>query len=104
MEEPKSYSIEKLNKSNYRSWSQIIESHLDDQNLWEVIQKKDKRPKCPSIQTTSTPQLSEQAAVTATKDYEVKLKAWIKKSKRARKMIILTISLSIMIYVEGTKD
>jgi hypothetical protein len=33
IEEPKSYSIEKLNESNYRSWSQIIESHLDDQDL-----------------------------------------------------------------------
>jgi hypothetical protein len=30
MKEPKSYFIEKLNESNHRSWSQIIESHLDD--------------------------------------------------------------------------
>src|SRR5437762_1326746 len=37
MEEPKSYSIEKLSESNYRSWSQVVESHLDDQDLWEVV-------------------------------------------------------------------
>jgi len=42
MEEPTtSYSIEKLNKSNYRSWSQIIESHLDDQDLWDVVTGKE---------------------------------------------------------------
>ena len=36
MEEHKSYSIEKLNESNYRSWSQVVESHLNNQDLWEV--------------------------------------------------------------------
>src|SRR5271170_4859174 len=110
MEEPKSYSIEKLNESNYRSWSQVIESHLDDQDLWEVVQEKDKRPERPSTLTTFTPQSSEQAtaaaaaAATATEDYEVELEAWTKKSKKARKMIISTISPSVMTYVEGTKD
>ena len=66
MEEPKSYSIEKLNESNYRSWSQVVESHLDDQNLWEVVQGKDKKPECPSTLTTSTPQSSKQAVAAET--------------------------------------
>ena len=35
MDEPKSYFIEKLNEMNYCSWSQVLESHLDDQDLWE---------------------------------------------------------------------
>src|SRR5579859_5856961 len=107
MEEPKSYSIEKLNESNYRSWSQVIESHLDDQDLWEVVLGKETKPERPS---TSTAQTSEQTAVAdmataaAMEDYESKLEAWTKKAKKARKMIISTISPSVMTYVEGTKD
>src|SRR5579859_2760921 len=107
MEEPKSYSIEKLSESNYRSWSQVVESHLDDQDLWEVVLGKETKPERPS---TSTAQTSEQtaAADTATaaamEDYESKLEAWTKKAKKARKMIISTISPSVMTYVEGTKD
>ena len=106
MEEPKSYSIEKLNESNYRSWSQVVESHLDDQDLWEVVQGNNKKPERPST-TTSIPQSSEQAAAAAVKameEYETKLEAWTKKAKKARKMIISTISPSVMTYVEGTKD
>src|ERR1700733_13405567 len=110
MEEPKSYSIEKLNESNYRSWSQVVESHLDDQDLWEVVQGKDQKPERPSTPTTSTPRTTEQeaaaaqAAATAMEEYETKLEAWTKKAKKARKMIISTISPSVMTYVEGTKD
>src|SRR5579859_6081738 len=109
MEEPKSYSIEKLSESNYRSWSQVIESHLDDQDLWEVVQGKDKNPERPQA-PTSTAQTSDQiaAAETATaaamEAYEAELEAWTKKAKKARKMIISTISPSVMTYVEGTKD
>src|SRR5271170_1940549 len=110
MEEPKSYSIEKLNESNYRSWSQVVESHLDDQDLWEVVQGTEKKPERPSTPTTSTAQTSEQSATaeaataTAMEEYETKLEAWTKKGKKARKMIISTISPSVMTYVEGTRD
>src|SRR5579859_6024494 len=109
MEEPKSYSIEKLNESNYRSRSQVVESHLDDQDLWEIVQGKDKKPVRPQT-PTSTAQTSNQtaAAETATaaamEAYEAELERWTKKAKRARKMIISTISPSVMTYVEGTKD
>src|SRR5579859_8079516 len=104
MEEPKSYSIEKLNESNYRSWSQVIESHLDDQDLWEVVQGKDKKPERPQT-PISTAQTSNQTATAAAMEaYEAELEAWTKKTKKARKMIISTISLSVMTYVEGTKD
>ena len=37
-------------------------------------------------------------------DYEKELEAWTKKAKKARRMIISTISPSVMTYVEGTKD
>src|SRR5579859_6788192 len=110
MEEPKSYSIEKLNESNYRSWSQVVESHLDDQDLWEVVQGKDKKPERPSTPTTSTAQTSDQTAAAemataaAMEAYEAELEVWTKKAKKVRKMIISTISPSVMTYVEGTKD
>ena len=105
-ETSKSYSIEKLNESNYRSWSQVIESHLDDQDLWEIVQGTDKKPEPPTSPTTSAPRSSEQAAAaaTATEEYETKLESWTKKAKKARKMIISTISPSVMTYVEGTRD
>ena len=44
------------------------------------------------------------AATAETEIYETRLKAWTKKAKKARKMIISTISPSVMTYVEGTKD
>jgi hypothetical protein len=104
MEEPKSYSIEKLNESNYRSWSQVVESHLDDQGLWEVVKGENTKPERPSeIPTTSASGSTEQIT-TAREDYETTLEAWTKKAKKARKMIISTISPSVMTYVEGTKD
>src|SRR5271167_2469478 len=104
MEEPKSYSIEKLNESNYRSWSQVVESHLDDQDLWEVVKGIDKKPERPSTPTTSTSTSQTTEPTAAMKEYETKLETWTKKAKKARKMIISTISPSVMTYVEGTKD
>src|SRR5271169_4863052 len=105
MEEPKSYSIEKLNESNYRSWSQVVESHLDDQDLWEVVKGIEKKPEHPVTPTTST-STSQTTGPTAaeTAEYETKLETWTKKAKKARKLIISTISPSVMTYVEGTKD
>jgi len=49
MEEPKSYSIEKLNESNYCSWSQAIESHLDDQDIWGIVNGTDTQPLSPTV-------------------------------------------------------
>jgi len=105
MEEPKSsYSIEKLSESNYRSWSQVVESHLDDQDLWEVVKGIEKRPERPAIPTTSTETTETPQPAKTTAEYEQELEAWNKKVKRARKLIISTVSPSVMTYVEGTKD
>jgi len=109
MEEPKSYSIEKLNESNYRSWSQIIESHLDDQDLWDVVTGKETKPVQPPPSTTievqpSSSQTQQFSTATTSGDHEAQLELWSKKVKRARKIIISTISPSIMVYVEGRKD
>src|SRR5271154_6732279 len=104
MEEPKSYSIEKLNESNYRSWSQVIESHLDDQELWEVANGTAKAPTAPATPTSPETDESRQRHTTATTEYDTAMTAWSKKTKKARKLIISTISPPVMTYVEGTRD
>lgn len=104
MEEPKSYSIEKLNESNYRSWSQVVESHLDDQDLWEVVKGEDPKPVSPGNPPTPETDETRQQHSAATAEYQTALEAWTKKAKKARKMIISAISPSVMTYVEGTKD
>ena len=104
MEESKSYSIEKLNESNYRSWSQVVESHLDDQDLWEVVKGDEAKPVRPVDPPTSETADAHQQHTTAMTEYETAMTAWTKKAKKARKLIISTISPSVMTYIEGTKD
>ena len=104
MEEPKSYSIEKLNESNYRSWSQVVESHLDDQDLWEVVKGDEAKPVSPVDPPTSATSEARQQYTTAKEEYDTAMTAWTKKAKKARKLIISTISPSVMTYVEGTRD
>src|SRR5271154_5638797 len=104
MQEPQSYSIDKLDESNYRSWSQVIESHLDDQDLWDLVKGTETKPVSPAAPTTpETPEWLEQHT-TATEEHDAETAAWSKKAKKARKLIISTISPSVMTYVEGTKD
>src|SRR5271154_1857609 len=100
MEEPKSYSIEKLNESNYRSWSQVIESHLDDQELWEVANGTAKAPIAPTAPTSLATDESRQRHTTTTEEFDTAMAAWSKKAKKARKLIISSISPSVMTYVD----
>src|SRR5437016_630741 len=104
MEEPKSYSIEKLNESNYHSWSQVVESHLDDQDLWEVVNGEEAKPVSPVDPPTSATAKACQLHTTMKEEYDMAMVAWTKKAKKARKLIISTISPSVMTYVEGTRD
>src|SRR5271163_1768900 len=104
MEEPKSYSIEKLNESNYRSWSQVVESHLDDQDLWEPVKGTETKPVSPAAPPTPETTESRQRHIAAMEEYDTARAAWSKKAKKARKLIISSISPSVMTYVEGTKD
>ena len=104
MEETKSYSIEKLNESNYRSWSQVVESHLDDQDLWELVKGTETKPVSPTAPLTPETTESRQRHIAATEEYDTAMAAWSKKAKKARKLIISSISPSVMTYVEGTRD
>src|SRR5437879_4896054 len=102
MEESKSsYSIEKLNESNYRSWSQVIESHLDDQGLWDIVTGTEKKPSTtPPTTDTSGAEPSESSTAEATV-VNAAMEEWLKKAKKARKIIISTINPSVMVYIEG---
>ena len=104
MKEPKSYSIEKLNESNYHSWSQVIEPHLNDHDLWDVVNGTTKEPISPAVPAGT--QTAEQAPAHSTvlAEYEMKMEEWKKKTKKGRKLIISMISPSIMVYVEGRQD
>src|SRR5213075_2668115 len=108
MEESKSYSIDKLTESNYRSWSQVIESHLDDQGLWDIVTGTETKPSLsPTPPTTSTSggESSDTTAEQATPTVDnIAMEEWLKKAKKARKIIISAITPSVMIYVEGRRD
>ena len=72
MEESKSYSIKKLNESNYCSWSQIIESHLDDQDLWDVVTGKEVMS-MPLATTEDEPsQIQQPSTATTSEDHEAR--------------------------------
>ena len=73
MEEHKFYSIEKLDESNYRSWSQVVESHLDDQKLWEMVQGMEAQLVAPTIPAETSELTLEMEAALA--DYNTKLEA-----------------------------
>jgi hypothetical protein len=38
------YQIDKLNETNYRSWSRQIEDILDEKDLLEIVEGTEKRP------------------------------------------------------------
>lgn len=76
-----------------------------DQGVWEVVTGEAKQPVRPADPTispgTDTIMTSEQAAaILEIQQHDT----WTKKAKKARKMILSTISPSVMTYVEGTRD
>ncbi len=75
------YNIDKLTESNYRSWSQQIKWILDEWELLEIVEGKEKKPE----------------------DGE-DLAVWSKNAKKARSIIGASISASVMTYIEGMTD
>lgn len=75
------YSIDKLTESNYRSWSQQIKWILDEMELLEVVEGKEKKP-------------------SRAED----LDSWSKKAKKAKSLIGASVTASVMIYIEGMAD
>ena len=101
------YNIDKLTETNYRSWAQQLQWILDERNLWDIVQGKEKRPTAPTTPTTSA--AATEAAASAVDpavmaEYETKLEDFILRSKKARSTIGASISASIMVYIEGMTD
>ena len=101
------YNIDKLTETNYRSWAQQLQWILDERNLWDIVQGKEKRPTAPTTPTTSAAATEAAASAVdpaAMAEYETKLEDFILRSKKARSTIGASISASIMVYIEGMTD
>ena len=109
-----SYNIVKLNETNYRAWAKRIEWIFDERGLWEVVTGAETKPvedvngkaADPTVDLTASGVASTSAAVTTTptSDYASKLEAYTKKCKRARSILGVTITDSVMTYIEGEND
>lgn len=101
------YNIDKLTESNYRSWAQQLQWILDERDLWNIVEGKEKKPEAPVIPTepgdTTTPTTTTETPP-ATAEYEQKLGDFMQRSKKARSTIGAAISASIMVYIEGMND
>src|SRR2546430_4801762 len=102
------YHIAKLTESNYRSWAQQLEWILDERELWEVVTGSEKQPEpAPrseeiTVQTTG-PSMSTTDPITDS-DFNAKLNAYVKNSKKARSIIGSSVSAAVMTYIEGVSD
>ena len=92
------YHIDKLNKNNYRSWSQQIKWILDERDLLEIVEGTEL---CPAL---STPAVDGIIDLATQSTYKEDLATWKKKAKKARSIIGLSISASVMNYIEGINN
>ena len=74
-----------------------------------MVTGKETKPVQPPLMTTtevqpSSSETQQSSTATTSGAHEAQLELWSKKVKRARKIIISTISPSIMVYVEGKRD
>src|SRR5579859_148495 len=93
------YHIAKLTESNYRSWAQQLEWILDERELWEIVTGSERRPQ--PVPLSDTPGSSASTTVpTRDPDFDAKLDAYVKKSKKARSIIRSSVSTAIMTYID----
>jgi len=97
------YNIAKLNENNYRTWAHQIEAVLDDKELWEVVSGTEREPTAPTA-TTAAEGAGTPPSTTATAEYVKQLALYTKKVKKARAIILSSITGSVMTYIEGIKD
>src|SRR5215475_2040802 len=91
------YSIPKLNETNYRTWSQQLKWILDEKELLEIVEGKEKEPTPPTEGEVSE-------GTRSFVDYQNNLASFKKKVKKARSMIGATVSESVLVYLEGLSD
>ena len=99
------YNIVKLTENNYRSWAQQLEWILDERDLWEIVTGLETRPiRVPATLAAQAPIPSTSTVSTSDSEFEAKLDAYVKKSKKARSIIGSSVSAAVMTYIEGVKD
>ena len=100
------YHVKKLSETNYRTWSKQLDAILDEKDLLEVVLGTETEPVAPAGTANTAEGTSATITPTAeeTEAYEAKLALFKKKVKKARAVIISTISDSVMTYVEDEKN
>jgi hypothetical protein len=100
------YQIDKLNETNYRSWSRQLEAILDEKDLLEIVEGMEKRPErmSPTTAPASATDQTLDVMIQTSAEYEAKLSLYTKNVKKAGAIIISSITASVMAYVEGMKD
>ena len=74
------YNIDKLTETNYHTWVEQIEAILDEKDIWEVVK---------GIEVEEEPVITSEASDETLNKY----KAYTKKVKTARAILILINSL-----------
>ena len=111
-EKTSNYHVKKLSETNYRTWSKQLDAILDEKDLLEIVLGTENEPAAPkivmtvgtAISTTTEGTMTTSSTTEETEAYEAKLTLFKKKVKKARALIISTISDSVMTYVEDEKN
>ena len=101
------YHIAKLTEKNYRSWAQQLEWILDERELWEIVTGSETRPiRVPATLASQAPipSISTTTVSPSDPDFDARLDAYVKKSKKARSIIGSSVSAAVMTYIEGVNN
>ena len=85
------YNIEKLTETNYHTWVEQMETILDEREIWNVVK---------GIEVEEEPVITSEAS----DDVLNKYKAYAKKVKTARAVLVTSVSPSVMSFISGVKD
>ena len=90
-------NIEKLNVNNFTNWKFRVQMHLEERNLWDVINGAQKAPKVVAKGTSSQ---KGKEKVTTSADLE----AWKKNDQKALNTISQTINDTELIHVRNAES
>jgi gag-polypeptide of LTR copia-type/Domain of unknown function (DUF4219) len=85
------YNMEKLTETNYHTWAEQIEAILDERELWEVVKW---------IEVEEEPAITFEASDESLN----KCKAYTKKLKTARAILVASVTPSVMSFISGVKN
>ena len=90
-------SIEKLNESNYRSWSVVMESILDERPVFTIVDGSESAPKPPAEPEGAVTDTTAQTA------YATSLEAFNARKRKASTILLTSISSRLITYVDMYK-